>query len=279
MYYSKGGKQMKSTFKKILLTLSAVMLFAVVFCFNASAVASTGQCGMYNDDTDTLDHVTWNYNNNTKSLVISGSGAMKEYDGWDNYSPFYNDDIKTIVIESGVTSIGSYAFYNCKSLESVTIGEGVKNIGDCAFRDCISLESVTISKGVINIGDHAFSGCSSIESIIIPDSVTSLNYGAFYDCISLKSVTIGNGVESISSHAFSGCSSLENIRILNKNVDISNFSISTNAVIHCYKNSTAHTYAVENKQWFILIDGTDEENSYSGTFGNFSWKLDKKHIL
>ena len=59
-----------------------------------------------------------------------------------------------------VTSIGSYAFYNCSSLTSVTIGNSVTSIGDFAYCDCSGLTSVTI-----------------------PNSVTSIGYDAFHDCI------------------------------------------------------------------------------------------------
>src|SRR5208283_1532614 len=43
-----------------------------------------------------------------------------------------------------VTSIGSYAFYQCSSLTSVTISTNVTSIGDWAFSGCTSLSSVTI---------------------------------------------------------------------------------------------------------------------------------------
>ena len=87
-----------------------------------------------------------------------------------------------------VTSIGSYAFYNCSDLTSVVIGNSVTSIEYYAFKNCSSLESVTIGNSVTSIENYAFSGCSSLTSVVIPDSVTSIGDYAFRDCSSLKTV-------------------------------------------------------------------------------------------
>ena len=89
-----------------------------------------------------------------------------------------------------VTSIGDYAFYNCKSLTSVTIPDSVTSIGYEAFYKCSSLTSVTIPDSVTSIGRHAFVGCSSLTSVTIPDSVTSIGSSAFYGCSSLEEITL-----------------------------------------------------------------------------------------
>ena len=53
--------------------------------------------------------------------------------------PWYNyqEKIKKVVIENGVTSIGGYAFNDCISLTSITIPNSVKSIGSYAFEGCI----------------------------------------------------------------------------------------------------------------------------------------------
>ena len=86
-----------------------------------------------------------------------------------------------------VTSIGSSAFYNCRSLTSVTIPDSVTSIGDWAFH------------------------YNGLRSVTIPDSVTSIADHAFYGCSGLTSVTIGKGVTSIGNYAFAGCSSLTSV--------------------------------------------------------------------
>ena len=106
-------------------------------------------------------------------------------------SPWYNDrdKIKTVVIEDGVTSIGDYAFSECKSLTSVTIPNSVTRIGSYAFARCKALTSITIPNSVTSIWYDAFLGCSNLTSITIPNSVTSIDMYAFCNCYSLTSIT------------------------------------------------------------------------------------------
>ncbi|MBR2079324.1 MAG: leucine-rich repeat domain-containing protein [Clostridia bacterium] len=202
---------MKHTAKKILCTLLVMVMCLTVaplsgfvdFGITASALADSGSCG---------ENVTYTYDSSTGELVISGTGAMTNYYSGSG-SPFYNSDIKSVVIEDGVTSIGSFAFYNCTSLQSVIIPDSVTSI-EAAFCQCTSLASVTIPDSVITIAAHAFSGCESLQSITIPDSVTSIGgYGTFEGCRSLESITIGNSVTYIGNLVFCGCSSLKSVTI------------------------------------------------------------------
>ena len=112
-----------------------------------------------------------------------------------------------------VTSIGDYAFWNCRSLTKVTIPEGVTSIGENAFQSCISLTEVIIPKSVETIGDEAFQTCDSLTEVTIPEGVTSIGVYAFQFCNSLTEVTIPEGVTSIGDGAFHGCRSLTEVTI------------------------------------------------------------------
>ena len=77
-----------------------------------SVSAEEGQCG---------DNANWSYNSGT--LTISGTGDMMDYHSSEALrSPFYSDsNIKSVVIEKGVTSIGAGAFEDCISLTNIII--------------------------------------------------------------------------------------------------------------------------------------------------------------
>ncbi len=112
---------------------------------------------------------------------------------------YLNGDLVTeLVIFDSVTSIGNYAFPNCKNLASVIMGNGVASIGDCAFFDCDTLASITIGESVESIGVSAFYNCDDIESLVIPGSVTSIGNDAFRGCKSLKELRLEDGTETLS---------------------------------------------------------------------------------
>ena len=95
---------------------------------------------------------------------------------------FRNQNIRSYVIPSSVTSIGDYAFWYCDSLSEIVIPSSVTSIGDHAFSDCYSLSEIVIPTSVTSIGDSAFSSCNSLSEIVIPSSVTSIGDSAFYKC-------------------------------------------------------------------------------------------------
>ena len=122
---------------------------------------------------------------------------------------------KNTVIPNSVTSIGSYAFYNCSGLTSINIPNSVTDIGSSAFSGCGSLTSISIPNSVTDIGSGAFSGCSGLTSINIPNSVTTIGELAFFNCCGLTSINIPNSVTSIGNSAFYECSGLTSINIPN----------------------------------------------------------------
>ena len=122
----KGTIKLKKRFLSILLTallLCAVPLVLVDTAW-AAGVVDSGSCG---------DNVTWSLSDDG-TLTISGKGAMADYNYYDNRAPWNSvrSQVKSVVIERGVTSIGDSAFYDC-SLTSVTIPSSVTSIGWVAF--------------------------------------------------------------------------------------------------------------------------------------------------
>lgn len=137
---------------------------------------------------------------------------------------FYDcDDLISVAIGNGITSIGHGAFYACSNLVSVIIGAAVTSIGYSAFYDCGSLTSIIIPYSVTSIENGAFSSCSSLSNIMIGDGVPlfgkkmSIGDEVFYSCRSLTSVTIGNNVTLIGKGAFKSCRYLKIIKMLLEN--------------------------------------------------------------
>ena len=134
--------------------------------------------------------------------------------------------LTSITIPDGVTSIGDSAFSYCSRLTSVTIPDSVTSIGNSAFSTCDRLTSVTIGNGVTSIGDRAFMGCSGFASVTIGNGVTSIGNSAFYGCGGLTSVTIPDGVTCIGGFAFYGCSGLTSVTIPDGVTSIGNYAFS-----------------------------------------------------
>jgi hypothetical protein len=227
--------------KVISLVLSLVMLLSITAGIDLSAYAldDTGSCG---------SNVTWTFDSSSGTLTISGSGRMYNYN---DDSPFFNNsNIKAVIIEDGVTSIGDEAFFDCSSLTNITIPNSITSIGDDAFLDCSSLTSITIPDSITSIGGYAFYRCSSLTSITIPDSVTHIgsyafNNTAYYndennwdncvlyidnalleansDLISGE-YEIRNNTTVIADKSFYGCSSLTSITIPDRVTSIGDYA-------------------------------------------------------
>ena len=166
-------------------------------------------CGVCGDD------LTWTLDLTTGTLAISGTGAMYDWEysfdtPWEGYA---YDQIKSVQIPKGTTSIGKFAFGDCEGLTSVSIPTTVTKIGDSAFRGCEGLNQITIPDSVTSIGYAAFSRCSSLTSFVIPDSVIEIGDSLFYGCSSLTDITFPAGITTIGYSMFRECGSLTEITI------------------------------------------------------------------
>ncbi len=200
-------------------------------------------------DEGTLDGgLTWKLTK-AGTLTISGKGAMPDFSGpadepWSNSGSQSRNSvnkIRKVVIEEGVTSIGSCAFWNCEvlsaqisstvttignsafrnsSIVSVTIPSNVTIIGDSAFQDCKNLSSVSISEGVEKISQNAFRACQSLASIALPASIGEVGAAAFFQCQKMTSATFapGNKQVTLGDNMFTQCYYLMSVT-LPKNID------------------------------------------------------------
>ena len=163
------------------------MKVKLLFIFALLLTAVTGVWAA--DDSGSCGEVSYSYVESTHTLTISGTGAMEDYDDYDE-RPWsdYTADIESVVIGNGVTSIGINAFKVCYALTSVTIPNSVTKIKDFAFESCSALPSVTIPNSVTTIEGAAFRHCSSLTTVTIGTGVTYIGYDAFYGCTAVTDV-------------------------------------------------------------------------------------------
>ena len=222
------------------------------------------------------DNLTWKLDADG-TLNISGTGAMKDYDYFDNRSPVYgNSSVKKVVIEDGVTSIGKYAFCNCTSLISITIPDSVTSIEFAAFNNCSSLTSITIPDSVTSIGKYAFEWCNKLSSITLSNNITSIGSSAFRGCTSLTSITIPDSVTSIGDSVFERCSNLQTISLSCKSsLKKSNFGEQADLVSYtlhtlkkteaktatCTENGNKEYWTCEHCKKYFLSDDTNPETA------------------
>lgn len=210
-------------YKKLLSFLIAVCLLLV--SMPATARAATVTSGITGAEGD---NVRYSLDSNGK-MRIYGTGAMKDWTesfGF-NQSPWssYIRDIKTVVVEPGVTAIGDNAFISATSLTSVTIASTVERIGENAFSDCASLAQVTLPSALATVEDNAFHN-TGITELTLPSGVTSLGEGAF-SYTKVTSVVVPDGITTVSAGLFKACKKLESVTFQGAITDVGEYAFSS----------------------------------------------------
>ena len=204
------------------------------------SVKSIGWCAFHH--CNSLEEIT---------VPFVGDGSDNTHFGYifgaSNYALNYDciqTSLKKVTILGG--KIEKNAFDGCGSLTSVTIGDRVTTIGEYAFTNCKSLINVIIGNGatstgnsITTIGKYAFEGCESLTNVTLGDSVTTIGASAFRNCIGLTSITIPNSVTTIGVYAFKGCYSLTRVTIPISVTLVGNLAFDgcTNLTIYCEATS------------------------------------------
>ncbi len=267
--------------------LSLAMLFTLVPTAFATesgigTPVTSGNCGAPNDATNT---VRWSFDSNTGTLTISGKGAMANLNNsteTENISdgagagtyPWANlrDSIKQIVIEDGVTSIGSKAFIAYTNVTSVSIGRDVSKIGVGALSQLSACTKFDISSENSNfttdttgaLFDHSKTkliafpcGCSSVEEYEIPATVKVISYGAFSRAAHLKKITIpaDSSLSTIGYGAFAFTTALETVNLIPASAaTIGDIPFAQSGVKYIYCADKDTKERIQNKVNGLLVD-------------------------
>ncbi|MBQ3517715.1 MAG: leucine-rich repeat protein [Clostridia bacterium] len=142
------------------------------------SIVASGSCGEnLRGNMDAWDdNLTWTADS-MGTLVITGSGDMFNFYGSKDgtgYVPF-PENIKKVIIEEGVTSVGELSFSICTQLKEVVLPESLEYINMSAFNGCRSLESIVIPKGLKMSSMYAFSGCMMLTDVYYTGSEADWN--------------------------------------------------------------------------------------------------------
>ena len=188
----------------VLALIGILVLSANAAHAEGNGVRDSGECG---------DNLTWILYDNGE-LRISGTGAMWDGESWSGLDLFgQNELITSVIVGSGVTSIGNWAFYKCNQINTVTLPDTITGIGYGSFSMCSSMESINLPDSISFISNNAFTHCYELTSIDLPNSLAVIGESAFWNCYGLKTMNIPESVTSIGEGAFSGCKNLESITL------------------------------------------------------------------
>lgn len=95
-----------------------------------------------------------------------------------------------IVLPSGVTKIGKYAFYSYSNLITVNFPSGITEIDVAGFRECTNLALTSLPSGVTKVGSSAFYGCLGLTTLTFEGKPNSINSNAFSGCTNLLDIYV-----------------------------------------------------------------------------------------
>ena len=201
----------------------------------------------------------------TGDMYISGKGAM--HDAWTNTEHptwyDYRDEIKTVSVASGATSIASYAFYNCQNLVSIDLPSTVNALGSYAFAYCEKLKDITLPSAVTVFNEGVFLNCKSIEKLTPSSNTTSVGAYALAGCEKLTSFTMGSKVKTIGTYAFYDCKSIKQIDIAygSSILNMSSPSIGNYAFVNC---TSLEKFNISSSNWAYTTDANGALLNRSG---------------
>ena len=118
-------------------------------------------------------------NLNLDTLTLTGSyvlGRKVTSDGefrWIEEMPG-RQSVRKLVLSSGITSIGAYAFCDGYEIQEVVFPDTLTEIGESAFEECQNMQSVQFPGSVKTLGRNCFKNCYKLQIIDlskVPDTI------------------------------------------------------------------------------------------------------------
>ncbi len=188
---------------------------------------------VFKGEADIPRPMSWSIENGV--LTISGEVEIPAY-SMDVNQPWYDysAEITSVVIEEGITGIGSYSLTALTELRNISIPSTVKKINTDAILACVKLEEITVASanpyyttddGILYSGDmKSLLLCPRTKEIVsVPEGVETITAKAFYNVPRLSAISLPVSLQSIEKYAFQRCYSLtevtlhENVRFIGYN--------------------------------------------------------------
>lgn len=212
-------------------------VFLLILCVaHVHAQETSGYCGRQSALNVDSTNLQWNYDVNQHVLTISGIGRMKDYD-MDTKAPwwyYWRNQIQRVVIEDGVTVIGTFAMWDL-SMDSVQFGNTVETLREHSFRSCRNLQRVYFPNSLRLIEHESFNYDDNLTLVDFGESeavvegysfawlyalktvrcskVKDIQYRAFDDCQQLVNLNFGDSLTHLGEHSFNSCRSLRKVFI------------------------------------------------------------------
>jgi hypothetical protein len=207
--------------------------------------AASGTCG---------ENLTWTFADGV--LTVSGTGEMENWLADEQPWWEFSDAITKVVIEDGVTGVGSSAFYTYYNLETVVLGKDVDTIGAFAFADCEKITEITLPESIRTVNMAAFQNCTALKQVENTAFITSLGAQAFRNT-ALSSIDL-TGVEEIFFGTMDGCDQLDTVILSEKLKAVGLGAFSGSAL-------TAVTFYGTKAQWDAITVEVDNDPLLNAT--------------
>ena len=138
------------------------MIFLLLFVIQINAI-DTNEC---------FELINANVVLSENQLTIKGEGKM--CDCYNNKLTINKENVKTLVFQNSITSIGNKCFMNFVNLTSITFSSSIQEIEQYAFYNT-KLTQITIPQSVKLIESNAFGENKELESINFEEGINELS--------------------------------------------------------------------------------------------------------
>ena len=242
--------------------ISKISLYFISCILVVAIIASCDKCDCDCIDSGRDRNIIWKLSKDGV-LTIRGKGNMPDYYyddeiNW-NQPPWYDhrNSFTALIIEEGITSIGSYAFIFCNEFTgSLNLPESLTSIGSYAFYRCEGFTgSLILPEGIKDIGERVFSFCSGFTgNLILPDDIRYIPDGVFSGCSGFTgNLTLPDSLKFIGEYAFAGCTGFSSLTFSANPISFSSPSWAFNYWIGL---TDVINYSIEPQGIYDVFDAT-----------------------